>query len=285
MSYFTILGCEREPFSTSPDPRFFYESQQHKAALVNVLIELRLRRGLSVVLGDVGVGKTTLGRKLVQQLKERPGFDVHMILDPSYPSEESFLAALIRTFQIGIETPTPGVVELKASLERFLYRQGVEEGRTTVLVIDEAQKLNAVSLEVLRSLLNFETNEVKLLQLVLLAQLELMPLLAGAPNVLDRISWSAVLQPLTPQETHELIEFRLREAGYRGWQRLFTDEAIAEIHRTTQGSPRRISWLCHHALRTLVAVQGERIERELILELLHRGAGWPLPQLLGERAR
>src|SRR3989338_9160446 len=104
MSYYQILGLEREPFSTSPDPAFFYESRNHKAALANLMIELRLRRGLSVLLGDVGTGKTTLGRKLIQMLKDREGFLFHLILDPVYMSEEQFLESLIRTFSIELHS-------------------------------------------------------------------------------------------------------------------------------------------------------------------------------------
>jgi len=83
MSYYTVLGFKKEPFSTSPDPEFFYQSAEHRAALTNILIEVRLKRGLSVVLGDIGTGKTTLSRKLFQVLSTRKDLDYYMILDPS----------------------------------------------------------------------------------------------------------------------------------------------------------------------------------------------------------
>src|SRR4030042_4456450 len=105
MSYFKVLGIEKEPFSTSPDPNFFYESQEHKAAITRLLIEIRLRRGLSVILGDVGTGKTTLSRKLFQMLKERSDIIFHMILDPTYETEELFLDSLIRTFSVEPANP------------------------------------------------------------------------------------------------------------------------------------------------------------------------------------
>jgi general secretion pathway protein A len=84
MSYYKVLGFENEPFSTSPDPEFFYLSKEHERALTNVLIQLRLKRGLSVILGDVGTGKTTLSRKLIQELNSRDDFIFHIILDPSF---------------------------------------------------------------------------------------------------------------------------------------------------------------------------------------------------------
>ena len=175
MSYFKILGFEKEPFSTSPDPDFFYLSREHEIALTNLLIELRLKRGLSVILGDVGTGKTTLSRKLIQELKDREDFVFHMILDPSFENEKMLLTALVRNFEIegfkddGLAT----ILDLREALEKFLFRKGVTENKIVALIIDEAQKLNESSLEILRLLLNYETNEFKLLQLVLLGQLEL----------------------------------------------------------------------------------------------------------------
>ena len=110
MSYYKILGFNKEPFSTSPDPDFFYLSREHEAALTNILIELRLKRGLSVVLGDVGTGKTTLSRKLIQDLKEREDFVLHIILDPTFENEYLFLTSLARNFEInhmdGVSVPT-----------------------------------------------------------------------------------------------------------------------------------------------------------------------------------
>src|SRR3989338_6552264 len=98
MSYYKVLGFQKEPFSTSPDPDFFYYSKGHEAALTNILIELRLKRGLSVILGDVGTGKTTLSRKLIQELNSREDCIFHMILDPCFESPVSFLSSISRNF-------------------------------------------------------------------------------------------------------------------------------------------------------------------------------------------
>lgn len=100
MRYYKILGFEKESFSTSPDPVFFYLAKDHETALVNTLIELRLKRGLTVILGNIGTGKTTLSRKLVQGLKERKDFIFHIVLDPSFEDEYVFLDYLIRNFEI-----------------------------------------------------------------------------------------------------------------------------------------------------------------------------------------
>ncbi len=284
MSYYRVLGLEREPFSTSPDPAFFYESRHHKAALANLMIELRLKRGLSVILGDVGTGKTTLGRKLIQMLRDREGFIFHLILDPSYSSEELFLESLIRTMGIEISHPKPSVIDCKEALERHLFRIGAGGDKTLVLIIDEAQKMNPMSLEILRMLLNYETNEYKLLQLVLLSQVELMPNLVHMQNLLDRISLKCILEPLNEEETREMIHFRLRQAGFGGRYHLFVDEAAREIYRATRGYPRKIAMLCHRALKTLVMKNREIVNAEMIESLVGEEvrAGWynasPLPK-------
>ena len=276
MSYYRILGLDREPFSTSPDPAFFYQSEKHRAALANLLIEFRLKRGLSVVLGDIGTGKTTLGRKLIQLLKERDGFIFHMVLDPTYPSEELFFNDLTRTLGIDVPAPNPTVVDYREALERFLFRRGVEERQNVVLIIDEAHKLSPMSLEALRVLLNYETNNAKLLQLVLLGQMELLPILRDMPNLADRISLKSTLSPLGVQETRELIDFRLQEAGYRSRLPLFASDAVERIYQYTEGYPRRIAMLCHQALRYLAAHQGRCVDQELVDGLIQREieSGW-----------
>jgi general secretion pathway protein A len=277
MSYFKVLGFEKEPFSTSPDPEFFYLSKEHESALANILIELRLKRGLSVILGDVGTGKTTLSRKLIQELKDRPDFIFHIILDPSFESEEPFLTSLAKNFEITVNNDTPaGIVALREGLERFLFQKGVTENKTVTLIIDEAQKLNESSLEVLRVLLNYETNEFKLIQLVLLGQLELHAKITNIANFFDRISFKYTLNPLDFEETKEMIEFRLKQAGYSANMRLFLDDAIKEVHQYTRGYPRRITMLCHRALKTLVLKNKFVIDAALIQEIINEEieSGW-----------
>ena len=281
MSYYRVLGLEQEPFSTSPDPAFLYQSAQYRDTLANLIIEFRLRRGLSVVLGDIGVGKTTLGRKLVQLLRERDGFAFHMVLDPTYPSEELFFRELTRTMGVDVPGAAPNLVDYRDSLERFLFRKGVEERQTTVLIIDEAHKLNPMSLEALRILLNYETNDAKLLQLVLIGQMELLPVLLHLPNVVDRISFKSCLRPLDRAETEEMIAFRLEQAGYRSRAPLLLPEAVDVVHEATEGYPRRISMLCHQALRELaVRPQARAVDRGMMDELIQRelDAGWSLPR-------
>lgn len=271
MSYYSILGLKKEPFSSSPDPDFFYESYEHHAALMRLLVEIRLRRGLSVILGDVGTGKTTLSRKLFQMLKERPDILFHMIMDPTISSEELFLESLIRAFNIQIEAGTSStILDYKEAIKKYLYQKGVEENKTIVLVVDEAQKLNPLSLESLRVLLNYETNEFKLLQLVLFGQMELLPRIKELKNFIDRVVLKYVLNPLDEQETRDMIDFRLRQAGFNSEFKLFTDEGVNEVYKYSQGYPRRINLLCHNSLRALIAENKTVVDAGLVHDLVVR---------------
>lgn len=279
MSYYKILGFEKEPFSTSPDPDFFYLSRAHETALTNILIELRLKRGLSVILGDVGTGKTTLSRKLIQELKEREDFIFHMILDPSFDNEFLFLTYLARNFGIELDKDDNKdftILDLRDALEKFIFQKGVTENKTVTLIIDEAQKLNESTLEILRVLLNYETNEFKLLQLVLLGQLELHAKIMNIPNFLDRISFKYTLNPLNLIETKEMVEFRIRQAGYKANMQLFSDDAIKEIYQYSKGYPRRITMLCHKALKNLILRNKFVVDGDLIKELIEEEvrSGW-----------
>ena len=271
MSYYKLLGFEKEPFSTSPDPNFFYLSKEHDLALTNILIELRLKRGLTVILGDIGTGKTTLSRKLVHEMGQRKDFMFYMMLYPYFPNEALFLTSLMNHFGI---VPVGGYSEMSISdrmeaIEKFLFEKGVGEGKTMTLIIDEAQKVTESTLETLRVFLNFETNEYKLLQVVMLGQLELVPKILNLENFYDRISMKYVLNPFDVEDTKKMILFRIAQAGYISKRALFDNSAIEEICRYTKGYPRRITLICHKALKQLILKKREIIDQEMIKELIH----------------
>jgi general secretion pathway protein A len=268
MSYYNILGLEKEPFSTSPDPHFFYHSTSHNTALKRLEIAIRLRRGLCLILGDVGTGKTTLSRTLLQTFKDEHDFIFHMILDPSFKSEFQFLLTLVKMFDI---VPAfKSTLDFKEAIEKYLFQKGVEENKTIVLLIDEAQKITPENLEVLRMLLNYETNEYKLLQLVIMAQVELLPRVKRIRNFMDRVTLKYTINPLDETETKELIEFRLIQAGYHNFKPLFSDDAIHLIHQYTQGYPRKIAMLCHDALETIVMSELESVDDRAITNLINQ---------------
>lgn len=266
MSYYKVLGLQKEPFSTSPDPDFFYHSASHHTALKRLEIAIRLRRGLSLILGDVGTGKTTLSRTLLQAFENENDFIFHMILNPSFKSEFQFLLSLVKMFNI--MPAFKSTLDFKEALEKYLFQKGAEENKTIILLIDEGQKITLENLEVLRTLLNYETNEYKLLQLVIMAQVELLPRIKRIRNFMDRIALKYTINTLDEIETKEMIEFRLRQAGYNGWNRLFTDGAIKLIYQFTQGYPRRIAMLSHDALETVIMKDRSAVDEEIINGLI-----------------
>ncbi len=272
MSYYTALGLTKEPFSSSPDPAFFFRSSSHFQALNRLEISIRLRRGLSLILGDVGTGKTTLARTLLANFPQEDGFSFHIILDPSFESEYQFLAQLARMF--GAQAMFRSTLDYREAIEHRLFQSGVTEGRTTVLMIDEGQKLSVDMLENLRVLLNFETNEFKLLQVVIFAQMELLSRLTRIKNFIDRAALKYIINPLSEEETAQMIWFRLRSAGLPEGRTLFNPEAVRAIHRFTQGYPRKIALVCHNALEALVMHEKPVVDETIIQEMIHDESRW-----------
>src|SRR3990167_8220534 len=156
----------------------------------------------------------------------------------------------------------------REAIEKYLFQKGAEEKKTVVLLIEEGQKLTQPYLEILRTLLNYETNEYKLLQLILVSQVELLPRITKVRNFMDRVSLKYILNPLDENGTREMIEFRLKQAGYNGGKPLFSFEAIKKIYEFTQGYPRKISLLCHDALEHLVMEGRETVTEELVDSLI-----------------
>lgn len=268
MSYYEALGLTKEPFSTSPDPAFFYRSSAHTTALERLEIMIRLKRGLSVILGDVGIGKTTMSRALLQNFTNDDNYIFHIILDPSYKSEFQFLASLAKMFNI---TPNGrSTLDYRDEIQKYLFRKGVDESKTVVLLIDEGQKLTTPFLEILRTLLNYETNEYKLLQLVVVSQIELLPRLKKIKNFYDRVGMKYIINPLDEKETRQMIEFRLNEAGCGRERKMFTNDAVKMIFEYALGYPRKISILCHNALESIVMNSKDTVDSRVVSDVIKR---------------
>jgi len=272
MSYYRVLGLNKEPFSTSPDPEFFFRSSPHIQALDRLEIAIRLRRGLSLILGDVGTGKTTLARTLLNRFPPDEGFIFHMIMDPSYDSEYQFLQSLCGMF--GVRPAFKSTLDCRDAIEHYLFQQGVAEGRTIVLVIDEGQKLSLDMLENLRVLLNYETNDYKLLQLAIFSQTELLPRIKRITNFIDRVALKYIINPLDEEEMAKMIAFRLEAAGLPAGRHLFSPDAVRAIHRFTQGYPRKVSMFCHNALEALVMHERTVVDELLVEELVSHESRW-----------
>ncbi len=232
MEYFSILNLNKEPFSNSPDPQYFFQSRQHLDCLQKLEISLRLRRGLNVVLGDVGTGKTTLCRQLIRRFSKDQDCEPHLILDPYFSSPSEFLARVAAMFT-GTQPPADANEwQLKEIIKQYIFLKGVDQKKTVILIIDEGQKIPEFCLEILREFLNFETNEYKLLQIVIFAQKELETVLDAHANVADRINLHHDLEPLNFKDTRLMIEFRInqsREAS--GKTGIFSYPALWAIYR------------------------------------------------------
>jgi general secretion pathway protein A len=260
MSYYQALGLEREPFSNSPDPDLLYRAPSHLECLQHMEIAVRLRRGLNVVLGEVGTGKTTLGRELVRLLSDDEGIEVHFIDDPYHATPEDFLLALARLFGLDPEPLGRDAGLLREALKSELVRRGEDEGRIVVLIVDEGQKITPPCLELLRELLNFETNTHKLLQIVIFAQNEFEGMLAARPNLEDRVNFRYRLRPLNRAQTRGMIEKRLALCAPDGRApAIFTPLALRRIYRLTRGYPRKIVRLCHLSMLQAVGSCRQRI--------------------------
>lgn len=282
MSYYRALGLAEEPFSNSPSPDYFYRVPGRVDCLNMLEVSVRLRRGLSVVLGDVGAGKTTLCRQLIRNLADDEGFVACLMLDPYFESPLEFLRAL-HTLLYKHEADAEATEwQLKEQLKQALLKLGVYK-KSPVLIIDEGQKIQDHCLELLRELLNFETNENKLLQIVIFAQSEFRASIEKYPNLKDRIDTLHTLKPLTFMETREMIRFRLEQAkADKEPPHLFSTGAYLTIFRFTKGFPRKIVSLCHKVLLEVLMKQRPRADWKTV----YQAAGRSLlpPRLLGAGA-
>ena len=256
MDYFRILNLNREPFSNSPEPEFFFPSAKHLACLQQLELAIRLRRGLNVVMGDVGTGKTTLCRELILRFTEseedRNDVQTHLLLDPSFSNSREFLSTVAISFGLPVDV-AQSEWQLKESIKNDLFRKGVDEKKTVVLIIDEGQKLPAFCLEILREFLNYETNENKLLQIVIFAQNEFTDSLNAHANFADRVNQCYLLKPLNFQEMKAMIRFRMAQAGQPAEMGdTFTLPGLWAVYRATGGYPRKVVTLCHQVMLSLI---------------------------------
>ncbi len=278
-SYLELLNLTREPFSNSPDPDAYYRTPTHEDCLNRLEIAIRLRRGLNVVLGEVGTGKSTLCRCLLRSLNEQSGLDVFLLLDAGFEDADEFVRHLCELFTG--QRPPEGVArrECISIIQNRVFDKALEQGRNLVLFIDEGQKLSPAALEVLRELLNFETNTEKLLQIVIFGQPELAQSIEGMPNFKDRINEYLYLKPLSMRESIRLVRHRLRLAGGQRAERLFSIGSLAALHRASGGKPRQLMRLGHQMLLALLVgnrrtVTGSMVRAQVARNGIEMGSRW-----------
>jgi len=253
MEYFTILNLNKEPFSNSPDPDYFFHSQQHVGCLQKLELSLRLKRGLNVVIGDVGTGKTTLCRQLIRKLRKDDAIETHLILDPYFSTPHEFLLTVTELLVSDKPDTDEDDYQLKERIKNALFQKGVDDDKTTVLIIDEGQKIPEFCLELMREFLNYETNDYKLLQIAIFAQKEFEKTLEKYDNFTDRINLYHRLEPMSFKDTRNMIQFRLNQSSAVTQKlALFTYPALWAIYRATRGYPRKIVNLCHRSVLAMI---------------------------------
>jgi len=260
--YHQYFGLNEAPFSIAVNPRYLFMSPRHRDALAHLLYGVGAGGGFILLTGEVGTGKTTINRCLLEQLP--PATDVAIILNPALNALE-LLATVCDELGIRYDGQQPTLKTLTDSLHRFLL-QNHADGRKTVLMIDEAQHLDFDVLEQIRLLTNLETNSEKLLQIILIGQPELAQLLQRPElrQLNQRITARYNLAPLSPEETGAYIRHRLQVAGLAPGRELFPPDVVRGIHRTTRGIPRLINVLCDRILLGTYGRNRPRADRDML---------------------
>jgi general secretion pathway protein A len=280
--YEEYYGFIEKPFSLTPDPKYLYRSESHANAFDVLQFAIERREGFAVITGDIGTGKTTLCRALLEQTDKRTF--TALLLNP-FLSEEDLLKAILQDLGVlprGEEryTRQPSKQDLISTLNDFLLSL-IPLGARAVVIIDEAQNLPLHILEQIRILSNLETDKEKLLQIILVGQLNLTPLLKSPElRQLDqRISIRYELKPLGLDEVSAYITHRLAIAnGNR--QVTFSPKAIDLVHQYSNGIPRLINLLCDRALLGAYSAQTTRVDADIVSAA---GAGLDLKPAEPER--
>ena len=257
--YSAYFGLTENPFSLTPDPRFLFMSQRHREALAHLLYGMGERGGFVLLTGEVGTGKTTLCRSLLEQVPE--GVEVALVLNPKQTALE-LVASLCDELNVSYPPATESLKVLIDLLNLHLLEIHAK-GRRTVLIIDEAQNLSTDVLEQVRLLTNLETTTQKLLQILLIGQPELQTMMAQPElrQLGQRITARYHLPPLLLNETAAYIQHRLEVAGCK--RNLFTKGTLHLVHRLSGGVPRLINTICDRALLGAYAKQRDRVNRRL----------------------
>lgn len=277
--YLQHFGIAAKPFEVTPDPRFLFAGASHRDALAALTYGVQERRGFITLVGEVGTGKTTLLRSLLDSLD--PTVQTVLITHTTINREE-----LTQMILAELEIPRTGLgrVQMLHRLQEFLLDR-LSRGEQTLLVIDEAQNLSPAVLEEVRLLTNLETSDTKLLQVILSGQPEVERTLSRPElrQLRQRIAVQARVGPLSLQETARYISHRLRVAGRRR-QTIFTGAAIQAIWRTSRGIPRLINLMADHCLVSAYASGVRQVHLAMVNEVA-RDLGLASADQAGWRAR
>ena len=258
------FGFQEDPFRVNPDARYMFPSKTHLEALTALENGFYSDRGFIAMIAPPGMGKTTLLYRFLEDTRQTARsvflFDIDADCEP-----RDFVGYILRDFGI---TPAKTSSEMHQQLGDILVQE-TDAGRKCVVVIDEAQNLSDAVLERVRLLTNFETSQGKLLQIILSGQPQLTDKLlhASLVQLRQRVSTICRLDLLTPEETVDYIDYRLRQAGYDG-EPLFTDDALRLIAETSHGTPRMINNLCYNALSLCCTMQSKQVDADMVAKVV-----------------
>jgi general secretion pathway protein A len=272
--YTSFFGLQEKPFAITPDPRYLYLSERHAEALAHLLYGINEAGGFIQLTGEVGTGKTTVIRSLLEQL---PGHaDVALILNPRVTPAE-FLLTICEELHVAVPEPGRGSTKVLMDLLGRHLLDTHARGRRVVLIVDEAQNLSTQTLEQVRLLTNLETATTKLLQIILIGQPELRELLDKPElrQLAQRITGRYHLNPLSAEESAAYVKHRMRVAGATA--EVFTPAALREIHRLSGGVPRIINVICDRALLGAFTQEDHRVGGALVRQAASEVYGRPIP--------
>jgi len=257
--YLEYYGLRQAPFDITPNPRFLFHSRKHREAFNHLLYGIRERKGFVQLTGEVGAGKTTLCRALLEKLDGH--FSTALILNPVLNPEELMKAVAT---EFGLNVKGRDRLETIAAIGEFLLKQ-IENGKETVLIIDEAQNLTEDLLEQIRLISNIETDDRKLLQIVLLGQPELRDRL-NSPHLKQlrqRITVRYHLAALSRFEAAQYVQHRLEVSGAKGVP-FFTQPALWRVFNYSRGIPRLVNAVCDKALLAGYVEKSDRITYRMV---------------------
>lgn len=262
LPYLAYFNLKEEPFSTVPSPRYLFLTPVHATALSKAEFVVETKKGIAVVFGDTGTGKSSLARLLHQKFLDR-GLRSALLTNPNYPGPYSLLRTIAQEFALPrLARSYREMIEL---FKAYLLEQALDQKNTVVLMIDEAQTLRLPLIELLRQLANFETNHEKLVQIVLFSQEELRGKLAHprARNFRSRIVMASTLDRLGPRDLAQMIDFRWRVAS-AGDEHPFEPAALQALYEASQGTPREATILADNALLLAYLQKQHRVAPELV---------------------
>lgn len=260
MSYEYFYGLKEQPFSNAPDNRFYFNSKSHEEVMVRIFHIVNTMKGLAVIIGNIGTGKTTVARKMIEKLDESRYECALLVILHKEMSPESFLR------RIALQLEVENIASEKIALVGQIYQRLeviYEQGRKSVILIDEANLLGQPEIiEEIRGLLNLEVPGKKLLSIILMGSHELEKHLIENAALYQRIALKFILKSLDEESTYAYIKHRLFIAQCE--KNLFSDEAFSLIFKYSKGLPRLINTICDNALLEGFLMKQEIIDKNII---------------------